>query len=277
MNIFTESSYQSILRRVVEERKGIDSAFTFQVIAEATRIPKSYISKVTTGKAHFSADQLFAVCEFLGFTERQVRYMMLLLEQERSTIPKRRETLLREIQTIRDQALDSREHIKAKPDSLSDQSLRDYYVDPFNQIVHICLSIPRYQNDPAKLAADLDMQVAELREVIERLENLGIVEQHAGKIRTLIKSIHLPRSSPAFKPWRNQLKILCLERLSRRARRDDYSFSVTFSATERVRDKIKSEFLDLLKRSEELVQGAKQEETYQMSFDLFSWSGSKGP
>lgn len=276
LNIFIESNYRFILRQVVEQRKGIDSAFSFQTIAEATRITKSYISKVTTGKAHFSADQLFVVCEHLCFTELQIRYTMLLLEHERSTNRRRREALQRELQAIRDQALDSREHLKARPDSLSDDSLRDYYIDPFHQIVHICLSIPRYQSDPVRLASDLDLSVSDLREIIDRLERLGIVEQHAGKIRTLIKSIHLPRASPAFKPWRNQLKLLCLERLSRRSRRDDYSFSVTFSATERVRDKIKSDFLDMLKRTEELVQGARQEETFQMGFDLFSWTGPKG-
>lgn len=275
MNIFPESSYQFILRKIVEERKLIDGAFNFQVMAEATRIPKSYISKVTTGKAHLNSDQLYLVCEFLGFSDLQTRFMMLLLEQERSTIKKRKEALKSDIQAIRDQALDSREHIKAKPDSLSDHALRDYYIDPLNQIVHICLSIARYQKDPPRLAADLDIQVADLRQIIERLEHLGIVEQQDGKIRTLIKSIHLPRSSPAFKTWRNQLKLLCLERLNRRHRQDDYSFSVTFSATERVRDKIKSEFLDLLQRTEDLVQGSKLEETYQMSFDLFPWTAPK--
>lgn len=74
-------------------------------------------------------------------------------------------------------------------------ALRDYYIDPLNQIVHICLSIARYQKDPPCLASELDIPVADLRQIIERLEHLGVVEQQGGKIRTLIKSIHLPRSS----------------------------------------------------------------------------------
>jgi uncharacterized protein (TIGR02147 family) len=275
MNIFSESNYRQILREVVEERKSIDGKFNFQAIGESTRIPKSYISKVTTEKAHFNCDQLCAICEYLGFNEIQIRYMMLLLELERCTQKKRKDILSRDVGAIRDKALDSTEHIKAKSDKLSDESLRDYYIDPLNQIVHICLSIPRYQKEPQRLAADLRLSLTELRVIIERLEALNVIEHSNGKIKTIVKSIHLPKSSPAYKPWRNQLKLLCMDRLNRDARADDYSFSVTFSATPKTRNKIKSEFLDLLKRVEETAQNSDLEESYQMSFDLFSWTERK--
>lgn len=272
MNIFSESNYRKILRDVVEDRKAIDGSFNFQTIGEQTRIPKSYISKVTTEKAHFNGDQLCAVCEILGFNENQLRYMMLLLEYERSTQKKRREILLRDLNLMRDKALDPAEHLEAKATNLSEGSLRDYYLDPMNQIVHICLSIPRYQREPQKLAADLRLSLAELRVIIERLESINVIEHVSGRIHTVLKSIHLPKSSPVFKPWRNQLKMLCLDRLNRDARKSDYSFSVVFSANTKTRDKIKSEFLALLKSIEATVQKSDQEESYQMNFDLFSWT-----
>jgi len=275
MNIFAESNYRKILRDVVEERKSIDGKFNFQSIGEFTRISKTYISKVTTEKAHFNCDQLCAVCEYLGFTEIQLRYMMLLLELERCTQKRWKDILTRDINVIRDKALDSTEHIKAKADQVSEQSLRDYYIDPMNQIVHICLSIPRYQREPQRLAADLRLSPSELRLIVERLEALNIVENTNGKIRTVVKSIHLPKSSPVYRPWRNQLKLLCMDRLNRDARNDDYSFSVTFSATPKARDKIKADFLDLLKQIENTVQKSDQQETYQMSFELFSWTEKK--
>lgn len=273
MNIYLETNYQTILRQVVDERKTIDSKFNFQSIANATRIPKSYLSKVTTAKAHFSADQLYRITDYLGFNDLQKRYLGLLLEHERTTVRKRKLAILSEIQALREQALDSKEHLQARPEALDEHGLREYYLDPMNQVVHICLSIARYQANPQQLAADLKLSAAELRDIISRLETLGIIEQHEGKIQTLIKSVHVPRSSPAYRPWRNQLKILSLERMNRNSRPQDYSFSVTFSATEKVRDKIRADFLELLKRAEAQVTDAKHEEAFQMSFDLFSWTG----
>lgn len=272
MNIFLESSYQSILRKVVEERKNSDSKFNFQAIAEATRIPKSYLSKVTTGKAHFSGDQLYSVCAFLGFSEMQMHYTSLLLELERSTLKARKQLIQRDLTAIKDQALDSREHIKARSGNLSDQELSEYYMDPMNQIVHICLSIPRYQSDPLKLSIDLGIPMTEMRTIIDKLEAFGVIERKNREIRTVVKSIHLPRTSSVFRSWRTQQKLLCTERLNRFPQSDDYSFSVTFSASEKVRDKIRVDFLELLKRSEGLVQESKQEDVYQMNFDLFSWN-----
>lgn len=272
MNIFLETSYHQVLRQVVEERKAIDQKFNFQAIAEATRIPKSYLSKVAHEKAHFSPDQMYLVTEFLGMTELQARYMALLLEHARSGVKARREALEKELQAIRERALDSREHLQAKPESLSDQALKDYYLDPLHQVVHICLSIPRYQTDAARLAADLGISVQDLRVTIERLEGLGVIEHANGRYKTLVKGVHLPRTSPAYKPWRNQLKLLCLERLNHKSKAGDYSFSVCFSATDKVRDKIKADFLELLKKAEVSVRDARQDGAYQMSFELFAWT-----
>ena len=147
--MLSESNYRQIIREVVEERKSIDGKINFQAIGESTRIPKSYISKVTTEKAHFNCDQLCAICEYLGFNEIQIRYMMLLLELERCTQKKHKYILSKDVSAIRNKVLDSAKYISAKSDKLSDESLRDYYIDPLNQIVHICLSIPRYQKELA--------------------------------------------------------------------------------------------------------------------------------
>ena len=97
MNVFTETDYRTILRRVVEERKEMESNLTFQSLAEKTRIPKSYISKVVTGKAHFNYDQLFSICEILGMNQDQTDYLCLLLEQERSICPSRKKNLLAKV------------------------------------------------------------------------------------------------------------------------------------------------------------------------------------
>lgn len=272
MNIFLENSYQTILRQVVDERKRIDSKFNFQAIADSTRIPKSYISRVTTAKAHFSADQLYMIADFLGFNELQKRYVTLLLEHERSTVKKRKDAIRLELEQLREQALESKEHLEAKIEALSEEHLREYFLDPINQVVHICLSIQRYQTDPQQLATDLGISATELGEVITSLEKLGIIEVRADRIKTLIKSVHLPRNSASFRPWRNQMKLMALERLNRRPQKQDYSFSVSFSATEKVREKIKADFLALLKNTESSVLDSKQEEAYQMTFDLFSWT-----
>ena len=135
----------------------------------------------------------------------------------------------------------------------------------------ISLSSPRYQKNFNQLAHDLNIPKMKLSNILATLESLGIIEHKNGKYRSLIKNIHLPKESPIFSHWRNQLRIMSLERLNRGFDHNDYSFSVVFSSTPAVRTVIQSGFLQFLKDVESKVNSSEQEESYQMNFDLFSW------
>jgi uncharacterized protein (TIGR02147 family) len=271
MNIFVENNYRQVLKRFVEERKAVDTKFHFQAIADATKIPKSYISKVMTQKAHFNQDQLYLFCDHVGMNDHQRKFMSLLLEWERCVVKKRKSALNEEINLARAAALDTQKHIQASTDAIDEQIIRDYFLEPWHQIVHICLSIPKYQTNANALAADLNISASRLRTIIANLEGWGVIEHTKGSFRTLIKNFHLPKTSPVFSAWRNQLKLFSMERLGRSDSEEDYSFMATFSATPKVRDKIKGEFLEFLKKTEALVRSSPQEAAFQVNFDLFGW------
>lgn len=272
MDIFSESDYRIILRRSVEEKKEMDTNTNFQFLAEKTRIPKSYISKVVTGKAHFNADQLYSICELLDFDQDKIEYLSLLLEEERSTCLSRKRILKEKIKEIRTKNMDSKKHLKADDRSLDARKLTDYYIDPLNQVVHICLSLAKYQRDPKRLAQDLYYPVEEIMKVLKRLESMEIIAWRDGRYETLIKKIHLSQDNSIYGAWRNQTKLVSLERLGRFPKKEDYSFSVSFSSNEECRLKIQSAFLEFLQKVETWVDGSKLEEAYQLNFDLFTWT-----
>jgi len=91
-------------------------------------------------------------------------------------------------------------------------------------------------------------------------------------IKLLVENIHLPKQSPVYRSWRNQLKLLAINKIDTLADDQAYSFSVVFSANDDIRKEIHSRFLAYLKGVEELVGDAPQEHAYQMSFELFPWT-----
>lgn len=273
MNIYEELDYRAILRKVVKERKRNDPKCNFQRLAESARLPKSYLSKVVHGEADLSQDQLYLVNGFLAFTAQESEYMGLLLEYARCGLSKRKTELKQKIESIRRQNLETKEHIRASPAPLQLPLLSEYYLDPHMQIVHICLSIERYACDLKSLAADLRLHLSRVTSVVDRLEKLGIIERdEAGQIKLLVTSIHLPKESQLFDAWRNQIRLSCLKHMEGLPRDEVYSFSVTFSATPEVRQKIHLRFLDYLKSLEELVSQAPCEKAYQLNFDVFPWT-----
>ncbi len=52
---------------------------------------------------------------------------------------------------------------------------------------------------------------------------------------------------------------------------DKYNFTVSFTANEEAKEKIRLEFLKMLNFIEKAVTQAPSEKLYQMNFDLFKW------
>ncbi len=274
MNIFIKKDYRQIIEAVVNDRKRLDTSINFQQMANYVRIPKSYLSRVVHGKADLSTDQLFLVCQYLAFSERECEYMQYLLEYARSGIKARKEKLLREIHVIQAQNFDTEAHINAPATELTSDEVTSYYLDPLIQLTHICLAIPRYQENQMLLAIDLKVPPVKLLSAINHLERMRLIEVTNGKIKLLVENMHLPKSAPVYRSWRNQIKLQAINRMDAIADDQAYSFAVVFSANEEARREIQSQFLTLLRRIEKLVGTAVPEEAYQMSFELFPWTRS---
>jgi len=98
--MYLENDYRSALRKALESRKKTDPKATYQNLAQAMRVQKSYLSKVLNQGAELSSDQLHLASKYLEFSEQQESYIELLLQHSRSVIPDRRTQILSKIQKI---------------------------------------------------------------------------------------------------------------------------------------------------------------------------------
>ena len=110
--------------------------------------------------------------------------------------------------------------------------------------------------------------------IINKLEQMNIISRDEAELKILIKKMHLPRSSPVYKAWRNQLKLMAMRKLDDAEDADSYSFSVVFASDTETQNQIRRRFLTFLKEVEKLAGTSAQHDTYQMSFDLFAWTKS---
>lgn len=272
MNIFAQNDYRAILRQAIEERKQLDPSINFQEMAAFIRVPKSYLSRVVNGKANLSSDQLFQICEYLNFNKTERNFLQLLLEHARTGLKTRKKLLTEEINLMQSQYLDTKEYLRSAAIVQAGDEITEYYLDPLIQIIHICLSIHRYRKDLALLARDLNIASNKLLKVINKLEQWNLIERGPKGIKLVVQNMHLPKTAPVYKSWRNQLKLLAINKIDSIEDDDGYSFAVIFSATEEVKKLIQRRFLEYLNEVEALVGASPQEDTYQMSFELFPWT-----
>lgn len=273
MNVFAERDYRKVLTGCLREKKRIDASMNFSRMAEAIRVQRSYLSNVLGGRAQLSADQLFLASRFLGLGPVETRYLLLLLEHERTGVEDRRAELEAEILRIQAHQLESARHLRAKKVEVSAENLAAYYLDPLNAIVHFALTIERYRKQPSRLAEDLGVKSERIERAVSVLEKGGIIapRKHGRSIELRVEHVHLPPESPLYSAFRNQLKQMSAARLQNRDD-EDYSFWVTFSADKKMLKRIRAEFLALLERIEPQVRAAPSRDVYQMNFDLFGWT-----
>lgn len=269
MNIFSKSDYRDIVREVIEQRKKTNPNINFQQMASHCRIAKSYLSKVLHKRADIDSDQLFLICEYLDFDLKERNYMFLLLEFARCSLKKRKDLLLTEIESIQNQHLDTKNHIKIPV--ADDKQMIDYYLDPMNQIIHMALTIPRFLKDTNSIITILNITPQRLLNSLRTLEKLKIIRQNKHEIKVLQEKLHLSREAPVYRAWRTQLKLLAMLKSDSVPDEEGYNFSVIFTADLATRKKIQSLFLVFLKEVESLVHKSEKASIFQMSFELFPW------
>ena len=126
-HLFTTQDYKTALReKVTERKKWAPSNFNFQKLAEFAGIQKTYLSKVLNGDAHLSSDQLYSCMEFLDIDPKESEYIELLHNYARSHLPKRRESLLKQIQVVQHQNLKTEAHLEAEQLPIEANLLMEY-------------------------------------------------------------------------------------------------------------------------------------------------------
>jgi uncharacterized protein (TIGR02147 family) len=278
LNVFTYTDYRQALRDLVTERKQFERGFGFHALADAARIQRPYLSKVLKGTAQLSTDQMFLITTMLKLSAEEQDFLQLLLEHDRTAVAERKKRLAARIKAVGDKHRDSSAHLSAKTVDAQGSSLggiADYYLDPITQVVHTAISIDHFAKSPLTLAAELAISGQQLHAILATLERLGLAYREGGKILPRETALHLAKSSPLYRAWRNQIKLLSSQRLNQLREEDAYSFTTVFSADEKTRKTVHERFLDFLKACETSVRDAPAKQVYHLAFDLFPWTGTR--
>ena len=271
--VFRHLEYRKAVVELVERRKAIDKSASYQRLAEATGIQATYVSNVLAGRAHFSADQLFLIARFLNLPAEEGRYLLLLLDHERCQVAARKAELRKEIETWHAESRKTKKHLQAAPAEISDLAAAEYYLDPLVVIVHVALRLSRFAKNPTSLASEFGVTTEHLSRTLQILERLGYVKaKGASGYEVLVSHRHLPNDSPVCLPHQAQMRVKTVEHMYRTPASRRHHVSVTFSSDEETKNEVHRRFLRFLQEAEGLVRKAKDEQVYQLNFDLFPWS-----
>lgn len=176
-------------------------------LAEAIPCQTSYLSRVMSGESDLSLEQADCAGKYLGLSQDENSYFLLLVQFARAGTQSLRAHFKRMIASAQEERLNLQKRVGVKQ-VLRPEDQATYYSHWYYAAVHVMTGIPSFQTKAA-MAEKLGLPVNRLTEILEFLVNTGLVKEGTdGRYLTGEGKIHLKKNSQMIlrhhSNWRTQ-------------------------------------------------------------------------
>lgn len=272
-NIFEYDDYRSYLRALLQESQVEESSVTSQVLAQVFRIQGPAVSKILNGTLNLDADKAFLFSRHFRLSQEEEAYFSLLCSIENTSLQDRKNFLIEQRIEIQRQQVKTPKGIEAIAPQFRDPfDHAEYYANPWAPIVHIHLTISKYQINPDLIGEHIGLSKGQLDKVFSLLERVGLIRAlPQGGFAATHQSVHAMDFSSLPRAQQILLRAISLERLSSQDLADRYGLSVTFSTDPETHEKCRQLLVSCVSEIHRLVQASGPQEVYQLTLDLFPW------
>ena len=265
--------YRNYIKSKQESLKNsLGPQYQMKNMAEFCAIQKTYLSKVMHLGAHLTEDQVFRAGQFLKLDEEEFEYLQLIHAYTRSDYKDRKDQLKKKIIKIQTQTLKSEKKLSIKKIEPDNNSLMQYYLVPYTQLVHIFLTIERFRKDVTKIAQVLNLSKETLQNILDLLLDLGIIQHQHGQIILQEAHFFLPSEHPLAQTCTTLAKQLAIPKVHSLPQQDKSSFSIVLSCSEETWKEIRQKVQQFLSQTQKkTVKDSNPEGVYQLSLDFFPW------
>ncbi len=227
----------------------------------------AYTAQVLRGHAHFSLEQGEAINQFLGHTEDQGQFFLLLLQIARAGTPALKSRFVKQLNAIKESLSLLKNRLGVK-ENLADRDQVLYYSSWHFGAIHALISIPGFQR-PEVIAERLRIDVRSVSEAIEFLVRAGLVDRSKNASLTVGKTrIHLGADSPWISKHHMNWRFQAIRAIEEDPKKGlHYSSVVSISKSDEI--KVREKIEDVVKSIKAVVRESKEEELCSFSLDFF--------
>jgi uncharacterized protein (TIGR02147 family) len=236
-------------------------------LADHLGVGLSLISIVLAGKQNFSLEHAFRITEFLGLGPRESEYFILLVQWERAGSENLRHLFHTQILRIQKEMSRVTARAPKTERTVGKDELLEYYGSWDHSAVHMCLRNPATQ-DYASIGKRLGIDLARVKKSIAVLEKIGFIQRKKGRFVVVDQHFHFGEHSPALRMLHLNSRNAAIRSLDDE-KKSDLHYSVLVSADSDSRRKLRELLLELVGKTQELFQHAKDEELFALNLDLF--------
>ncbi len=237
-------------------------------LCEAMRCQGAYLSQVLKGSAHLSPEQADAANRFLGHTEEESEYFLLLLQYARAGTDNYRAFVQRLLQKFKKRRAYLKERLEPQDKELSLEQKIRYYSAWYYAAIHIFTTIPGAGKIDI-IHKRLGLEPVLVAKVLEFLLSCGLVVKKKEIFEASVKRLHMDHDSDLAIGSHSSWRLRSMQSLSGGQEEDlHYSSAVTLSKKDAIR--IREQLIDSLAVAKETIRNSPAEELYCLSLDWFA-------
>lgn len=255
---FLETEIEKISRLKRGEKKKI---------AEELNIPPSLLSQIFSGTRKLTFDQVFLLCEHIGYSPLEREYIFNLYHLSNTQNKKLKELVKKKGDDIRKKSLNISERIE-KDRVLSEKEKSILYSSWFYIAIWAYVSIGKGKTFE-EIAEHFSLPHSKVKEVLAFLLETQICKMEQGLYVHHLNRTHIEKNSPHFIQHHNNWRIRSIQRLDLQ-NAEDLNFTAPLSLSKKDFDKIREEMMVLIQSVYKTVKDTDPENIYCINIDFFS-------
>lgn len=269
LELFESTDYKAFLNAKLDEMDGQGRGARARM-SKVIGCHTAYTAQVLRGSSHFSLEQGEAINDFLGHTESQGHYFLLLIQIERAGSEKLKKRFAKELQGLRDSHSLLKNRLDVR-EGLAEHEQITYYSSWIYGAVHALVSIPGYQSAD-RISQRLGIGALQAGETVEFLLRSGLLERgHKGELRIGKSQIHLGSDSPLISKHHMNWRLQAMRSLERGSLGEvaGTHYSSVISISKGDAKKIREKLVEALQTIRPIIHASKEEALYALSLDFF--------
>lgn len=235
-------------------------------LARAIRCQTAYVSSALRGHAHFTPEQGEYINEYLGHTDSESDFFMLLLQHQRAGTENLRRRLKKQMDKISSTRFDIKKRLSAGFEMSSEEHAQ-FYSEWYFAAIHALVSIPGYQAVQS-IANYMSLDIKTVAKIVDFLLTTGLLEQSKEGLKIGNARTHLGADSPFISKHHINWRLLAMQKVASN-RGDNLHYSSVITLSEDDATKIKEMLVASIKNAKSIVRDSKEETLQCFSIDFF--------
>jgi uncharacterized protein (TIGR02147 family) len=235
--------------------------------AEAAGCQLAYVSHVLGGPPHFSLEQAESISRFVGHSQEETEYFLLLVEKARAGTASLKQFFQHLIEAKLEYYHNLRNRMKIQASlKLEDQAI--YYSRWHYAAIHMILTIPEYQTAVA-ISEYFSMPLVKVKEYLSFLVTRHLAEEAtSGRYSVKEQFLHIGKESPLFPHQQVTWRHKAIESIYNKDA-NAIHFASCFSLSARDIAKIKDILGQTIEDTTEVIKPSKEEKLFSICLDFF--------